>query len=76
MANYLDRYEDNISGPYFVDSSCIACDTCVGIAPKHFTLNALNDHAFICLQPKNQDEDDLCRKALTSCPVQAIGKQE
>ena len=67
------RYEDNCSGPFFVDTECIACDTCTAIAPSHFKLVANFDHAITYFQPNSKDEKDSCFKALEACPVNAIG---
>lgn len=73
MANFDDRFPDNVPGNYFVDSNCIACDTCVGIAPRHFTLTQNYDHAIVVLQPKTEKELSACNEALSCCPVSAIG---
>ena len=75
MANYFDRYLENVPGTYFVDSDCIACDTCTAIAPNHFKLTMTNEHAFVYFQPKTKKEISFCEEALDTCPVNAIGTQ-
>ena len=36
MANPKKRVPENVPGDYFVDSTCIDCDTCRQIAPQVF----------------------------------------
>ncbi|SVC34107.1 uncharacterized protein METZ01_LOCUS286961, partial [marine metagenome] len=33
MAEIQDKYEDNVTGKYFVDEQCIDCDLCRETAP-------------------------------------------
>ena len=75
MANPKFKYDDNTPGSFFVDTECIACDTCAGIAPKHFQLVNDNDHAVVFRQPKADTELKQCMEALEACPVDAIGRQ-
>ena len=35
MANPKLRLEENVAGEFFVDSTCIDCDTCRQLAPLH-----------------------------------------
>jgi hypothetical protein len=37
MADIANRYEQNVTGHYFVDNQCIDCDLCRETAPKNFT---------------------------------------
>ena len=70
-----DIYEDNVPGQFYVNTECIACDTCHDIAPNHFKLVDDYDHAIVSCQPKSDAEISLCGEALTLCPVAAIGKR-
>ncbi|HZC81910.1 MAG TPA: ferredoxin, partial [Nitrospiraceae bacterium] len=36
MADVAKRLPTNIDGSFFVDSTCINCDTCRQLAPKSF----------------------------------------
>ena len=73
MADPLLRFEDNCEGKFYVDQDCIACDTCVGISPKHFALTPNYSHAIVCKQPQSDVEIQECLDALEACPVFAIG---
>lgn len=70
----IQKHQENVSGHYFVDSECIACDTCCGIASLHFKLTEDWDHAYVSKQPKSDKEKKTCEEALDACPVDAIHK--
>jgi hypothetical protein len=39
MANPKKRVPENVPGDFFVDSTCIDCDTCRQIAPQVFCMD-------------------------------------
>ena len=74
MANLQHRLPENVPGDFFVDSSCIDCDTCSQLAPAIF-----HDHGEQCSvhhQPANDDETRLAMMALVACPTGSIGSLE
>ncbi len=73
MAELEDKYEDNIAGRFYVDEQCIDCDLCRETAPANFSRNDDGGYSFVYKQPENSEEEELCREALESCPVEAIG---
>lgn len=76
MANSTDKFPENVPGRFFVDTECISCDTCAGLAGAHFTLTHDNNHAYVYVQPLTPQEIDNCQKALNACPVGAIGDSD
>lgn len=76
MADYNECVPENVSGPFFVDEDCIACDTCHMEASQHFRLTEDSDHAYVYLQPQTAEETAHCERALQACPVGAIGVLE
>jgi ferredoxin len=68
-----DRVKENISGIYYVDSSCIDCDVCRDTAPENFKRSDANSYSFVFKQPESEEEKSACEEALTCCPVEAIG---
>ena len=71
MANLQHRLPENVPGDFFVDSTCIDCDTCSQLAP-----NIYRDHGEQCSvhhQPENDDEIKLALMALVACPTGSIG---
>ncbi len=73
MADKNHKWKQNAEGKFYVDDQCIACDACVVEAPKFFSMNDIDGHAFVIKQPKTVDEVNECMDALKACPVEAIG---
>lgn len=74
MADYKNRYQQNVPGKFYVDDQCIACDACVMEAEKHFSMNDDDGHAYVIKQPNNEKQLEECLNALDACPVDAIGR--
>lgn len=71
MANVYQRLPENIPGDFYVDASCIDCDTCSQLAPSLF-----QDHGEQCSvyrQPQTDAETRLAMMALVACPTGSIG---
>ena len=54
MASLQERLPENVPGDFYVDSTCIDCETCSELAPAIF-----RDHGDQCSvhhQPENEDE--------------------
>ncbi len=74
MANLQQRLPQNVPGDFFVDSTCIDCDTCSQLAPSVF-----RDHGEQCSvhhQPESDEETKLALMALVACPTGSIGTVE
>ena len=74
MADKENKWEQNVSGKYYVDDQCIACDACTIEAPAYFLMNEQDGHAFVYLQPTTDEGLEECENALMACPVEAIGR--
>jgi glyoxylase-like metal-dependent hydrolase (beta-lactamase superfamily II) len=73
MANILERLPENVPGDFFVDATCIDCDTCSQLAPGIF-----RDHGEQCSvyqQPESDADTRLAMMALVACPTGSIGTQ-
>lgn len=73
MADKNNKYPDNVPGKYYVDNQCIDCNLCVQTAPNNFLRNDNDGHEYVCKQPASPDEEQQCKDAFDSCPVNAIG---
>jgi glyoxylase-like metal-dependent hydrolase (beta-lactamase superfamily II)/ferredoxin len=62
---------ENVGGEFFVDSTCIDCDTCRQLAPAVFAEAAL--YSYVHAQPRHADEVRAAVRALLACPVGSIG---
>lgn len=71
MANAKLRLSENVPGAFFVDASCIDCDTCRQLAPATF-----GDHggqSSVYRQPETEEEIRLAAMAIVACPTSSIG---
>jgi glyoxylase-like metal-dependent hydrolase (beta-lactamase superfamily II)/ferredoxin len=73
MANILKRVPENVAGDFFVDSTCIDCDTCRQLAPTVFAEGP--GHAFVEHQPKTAQERRHALHAVVCCPTGSIGSR-
>ena len=56
MARLEDRLPENAAGDWFVDSSCIDCDTCRFVAPSVFARSPARDTSIVTHQPQTPEE--------------------
>jgi len=73
MADPADKVEENVKGPFYVDSTCIDCDVCRSTAPDNFERSEENGYSYVYKQPETDEEKELCEEAMEACPVEAIG---
>ena len=65
------RREENVSGPIFVDHTCIDCDTCRWMAPE--TFRSITNASAVFQQPEHGSaERHAALQALLSCPTFSI----
>jgi glyoxylase-like metal-dependent hydrolase (beta-lactamase superfamily II)/ferredoxin len=73
MAKLDNRLPHNTAGEFFVDASCIDCDTCRSLAPAVFGRAEDFQQSFVKHQPASDDERRQALMALVACPTCAIG---
>src|SRR4051812_40966773 len=73
MASFAKAVPENAPGDFFVDATCIDCDTCRQVAPAVFGEAA--DHAFVRHQPTTPNDRRHALYALVSCPTGSIGSR-
>lgn len=73
MPNQNEKNPGNVTGAFYVDSSCIDCDMCREIAPASFKRNDDIGLSVVFRQPETSDEWHAARAATTSCPTESIG---
>ena len=74
MATKTEKVAENVTGPFYVDSTCIDCDACRECAPEHFRREDDKGYSIVYNQPKTDEERARCVEALEHCPVEAIGQ--
>ncbi len=71
MADQNKAVRENVEGEFFVDSTCIDCDTCRQLAPSVFA--DAGKYSFVQVQPSSSSEEREALRALLSCPTGSIG---
>ncbi|MCA9421269.1 MAG: ferredoxin, partial [Nitrospira sp.] len=74
MADLSKRLKTNVEGRFFVDSTCIDCDTCRQLAPATFVEDG--QYSTVFHQPENIRENFAAYQALIACPVGSIGTEK
>jgi len=58
MAFREDKFEDNVPGKFYVDSTCIFCNVCIQAAPNNFAVSKHGAHDYVYKQPETDEELD------------------
>jgi len=73
MANLKKKLSSNIDGDFYVDSTCIDCDTCRQIAPETFKHEG--DYSVVYQQPSSEKDIRSATQAIIACPTGSIGTE-
>jgi glyoxylase-like metal-dependent hydrolase (beta-lactamase superfamily II)/ferredoxin len=73
MADQRKRLDSNVAGNFFVDATCINCDTCRQLAPDSF--EEIGEYSAVSRQPGDEVQVHRAYQALLSCPVGSIGTE-
>jgi glyoxylase-like metal-dependent hydrolase (beta-lactamase superfamily II)/ferredoxin len=71
MASLSERLPENAPGDFYVDRTCIDCDTCRRIAPEVFEQG--DGHSYVHAQPGGDASRRRALMALVACPTASIG---
>jgi glyoxylase-like metal-dependent hydrolase (beta-lactamase superfamily II)/ferredoxin len=71
MASLAKALPENVPGQFFVDSTCIDCDTCRQLAPQVFGETA--EYSYVRAQPPDAAAERDALRALVACPTGSIG---
>jgi glyoxylase-like metal-dependent hydrolase (beta-lactamase superfamily II)/ferredoxin len=71
MADRARSLPENVEGSFFVDATCIDCDTCRQLAPTVF--GETGEFSFVQRQPRHAAEELAALRALVACPTGSIG---
>ncbi len=73
MAHLKDRRVQNVAGDFYVDSSCIDCDTCRWLSPEIYSREG--SQSVVYHQPVSDVQRTAALEALLACPTGSIGTQ-
>lgn len=71
MADRRRSVAENVPGDFFVDETCIDCDTCRQLAPEVFADAGV--YSFVHAQPQSPEAARRASRALLACPTGSIG---
>jgi glyoxylase-like metal-dependent hydrolase (beta-lactamase superfamily II)/ferredoxin len=71
MADRRNAVHENVEGSFFVDATCIDCDTCRQLAPD--TFGETGEFSFVKQQPRDASQERAALHALIACPTASIG---
>ncbi|MFE4108317.1 MBL fold metallo-hydrolase [Almyronema epifaneia] len=71
MAHLKQRRPQNVAGDFYVDNTCIDCDTCRWMAPDIFS--RVEGQSVVHRQPDTSAERLRALQALLACPTASIG---
>lgn len=74
MAQIKDRRRQNVVGNFYVDKSCIDCDTCRWLAPDIYS--RADGQSIVHHQPETDAERIAALEALLACPTASIGTEQ
>jgi glyoxylase-like metal-dependent hydrolase (beta-lactamase superfamily II)/ferredoxin len=74
MAHLDIRRPQNINGDFYVDTTCIDCDTCRWMTPQVF--HRVDGQSAVYHQPTNETDRLAALQALLACPTSSIGTVE
>lgn len=74
MADQKKRLDSNVAGNFYVDATCINCDTCRQLAPANF--EEVGNFSAVTQQPADDEHLHQAYQALLACPVGSIGIEQ
>jgi glyoxylase-like metal-dependent hydrolase (beta-lactamase superfamily II)/ferredoxin len=74
MADRRKRLDSNVAGNFYVDATCINCDTCRQLAPG--TFEEVGEFSAVSRQPEHDEQIHHAYQALLACPVGSIGAEQ
>ncbi len=74
MADRDLAHAENAPGGFFVDTTCIDCDTCRQVAPATFI--AVDGHSAVGAQPTDAAGRQAAARAVVCCPTNSIGSDQ
>ena len=74
MADRRNAVRENVEGAFFVDATCIDCDTCRQLAPA--TFGETGEFSFVKAQPGDPAQERAALQALVACPTGSIGTSD
>ena len=73
MADKSNKQPENVPGKWYVDRTCVPCNSCMDEAGSLLKYSEDQSHVFFSRQPTNPAEEEAAQKASEICPTGSIG---
>jgi ferredoxin len=73
MPDKTIKQPENVPGPYYVDTTCTLCRTCMEEAPNLLKYSEDETYVYFFKQPETDEEKAAAQRALEVCPTLSIG---
>jgi ferredoxin len=73
MADKSNKQPENVPGKWYVDTTCVPCNSCMDEAGNLLKYSEDQSHVFFFKQPASPDEEQAAQKAAEICPTGSIG---
>lgn len=73
MADKTMKVPENAPGKWYVDDTCVPCQTCLEEAPDLLKWNDDETKVYFVKQPATPEEEDAAGRARDVCPTGSIG---
>ena len=73
MADKSSKQPENVPGKWYVDTTCVPCNSCMDEAGNLLKYSEDQSHVFFFKQPTTPDEEQGAQRAAEICPTRSIG---
>ena len=73
MADKNSKQPENVPGKWYVDTTCVPCNSCMDEAGNLLKYSEDQSHVFFARQPASPAEEQQAQKAAEICPTGSIG---
>ena len=73
MADKENRQPENVPGKWYVDTTCVPCNSCMDEAAAVLRYSADQSHVYFFKQPSTPEEESGAQRAMDICPTGSIG---
>ena len=73
MADKSSKQPEGVPGKWYVDTTCVPCNSCMDEAGSLLKYSADESHVFFAKQPSTPEEEGAAQRALDICPTGSIG---
>ena len=72
MADKTNKQPENVPGPWYVDNTCVPCNSCMDEAGMLLKYSEDQSHVFFAKQPGTPEEGAAAQRAADICPTGSI----